>query len=66
MLNNLINIALEDKKSQQTLIEKIRKVIDEVSFTQDDKRSIKDAIVRKTISTVENKLEDEENSIPGN
>ena len=58
MLNNLINTALEDEKVQQILMEKIKKVINDISFTQDEIGRIKTAVVEKTISTVENKLEE--------
>ena len=58
MLNNLINVALEDEKVQQILVEKIKKVINDMSFTQDEINRIKTIIIEKTILEIKDKLED--------
>ena len=68
MLDNLVDIVLKDEKIQQTLIEKIKKVVNEVHFTQEDAKRIKYAIVQKTISLIEDDLDitEEEDECPGN
>ena len=57
VLNTLINAALEDEKVQQTLIEKVKKVINDISFTPDEVGRIKTAVVKKIILAIKDKLE---------